>query len=194
MSHSDILKLLMPIYLDTCCDEDIELEGLHLDLAQASAEVLLTEMFPGTAEILLSRWEEIYGILVDESKPLFQRRQNLLAKINARAGLSRIHIQTALRPYVGYDVDIEEYHVPRCDDPGTLTDDERYAMDDQLIWQFTVYIDNSLLQTVGYAAADIQKIIDQVKPAHTQGILNTGIAGFFADHPDSLTDSTLLAL
>lgn len=194
MLHKDVLNLLFPCELGGDHQLDMEVEGTALDRAMASALQLRLEMFPDTTELLLERWEKVYGIIPDPAKPLFQRQQLLRAKYNARGGISRRHLQAALRPFVGYDVEIEEYHVARCDDPNTLTDDQLFALDPALIWQFRIYIDNTLLQTAGYNPADIQRIINEMKPAHTQGILDTGTAGFFCDNPDSLTDLTFLAL
>lgn len=196
MRYLDLLKLLLPhgAYSDSDTSghgKDLSVHAEGLNACQANADALFSEIFPDAADALLEDWERVYG-LSQSDKPGFQRLQTLLAIINARGGLSVPHIQAALKPFIGIDAQIEEYMVFRCDDPRCLTDYSKYGTEEDYIYQFRVFVDNGLLQTVGYNAATIQEVINRIKPAHTTGILDTGQYGFFCDDPASLTDLTLL--
>lgn len=193
----ELLKLLLPygVYSDVSEAEylkDLSVHADALELCQDNSEALLNECFPDSTDQFLSSWERVYG-LNQSDKPAFQRFQNLLAAVNARGGVSRAYIQGALRPFVGYDVEIEEYMVFRADDPRCLTDGDKYALDENYVFQFAVKIDNALITTIGYDSAAVQEAINRVKPAHTTGLLDTGSYGFFCDSVNSLTDLTLLA-
>jgi uncharacterized protein YmfQ (DUF2313 family) len=150
-------------------------------------------MFPDTTDELLTDWERVYG-LVQADLPLFQRLQNFLSAYRREPRLDVPYMKEVVRPFVGYDVEVEEYMVFRCDDPRCLTDHDKYALDEDYVFQFTVIIDNALIQTVGYDPAAVQTAMNKAKPAHTNGVLDTGSAGFFCDDPNSLTDLTLLAI
>lgn len=192
--HRNVLKLLFPIELGGDFDTDIEIEGAHLDAVQANAEILLAEIHPDTTVKLLSRWEEIYGLAVNELTPEYLRRQSLMAKINTDIGISAAALQKAIKRIIGYEPVVENYHVPRCDDPFTLTDHERFAFDDNLVYQITVNIDNGLVTEPGYSKAVVQLTINDIIPAYAIGILDTGEYGFFCDDSGSLTDLTLIAI
>ena len=168
--NKDSIKQLFPLELGGVFDEDIVIEGDHLDNAETRAGDLLTEMFPDTVDELLADWERVYG-LVQSSLPTYQRLQNLLAKVRLRPRLDRSYIQSCVFPFVGYTVEIEEYMMFRCDDPLCLTDDDEFAMDEDGLFQFTVIIDPALVETAGYNLPDIQETLDRIKPAHTQAII-----------------------
>lgn len=196
MTYLDILKLLLPhgTYSDSDTSghgKDISVHADGLSACQVNAESLLSEIFPDAADALLEDWERVYG-LTQADKPTFQRLQNLLGIINARGGLSRSHIQAALRPFTGYDADIDEFMVFRCDDHRCLTDSGMYAMDEDQIFRFFVRVDPARIQTVGYNLGMVQDVVNLIRPAHTQGIVDSGQYGFFSDDPNSLTDLTLL--
>lgn len=193
MLHKDILKLLFSFELGGEFEKDIEIEGKHLDAAQVRAEDILKEIFSDTAVDLLSAWERVYALYQSEL-PLYQRIQNLLTAVRKKNRLDIKYLQSIVYPFVGYDVEITDYMIFRCDDPRCLTDSDVYAFDNDLIWQFTIKIDNALVQTPGYNPALVQTAIDDAKPAHTRGVLDTGTYGFFCDDTNSVTDLTLLAL
>ncbi|TAN61355.1 DUF2313 domain-containing protein [bacterium] len=199
MTFYELLQLLLP---QGCYAEDAE--SLHLrdvDVTasalggvQSNADVLTEEIiFPSEASVLLSEWERVYK-LVQADKPVFQRLQNLTSAINARGSLTTKYMQEALLPFFGYNVDIIEYGAFRADDPNSLTDTSAYALDEVYMYQFTVKADNALMLTGGYNPVMVQQAINKAKPAHTRGILDTGIYGFFCDDPNSLTELTLLAI
>ena len=52
MLHKDVLEKLMPLELEGVFDDDITIEGSHLDYAEASAVTLLSEMFPHQSVVL----------------------------------------------------------------------------------------------------------------------------------------------
>lgn len=192
MSHKDVLNKLIPLDLEGDADLDLEVEGKQLDEVQARGDDLLVEMFPNTTAELLPDWEELYDLKQAE-KPDFQRSQNLLSAVNDRGGITNAVIVEAVRPFVGYDVVVEEYMVFRCDDPRSLTDSGLYAFDEDGLYTTTVYIDNALITTDGYDPAAVIVAINKVKQSHVNVVLDTGLYGFFCDDPNSLTDLTLLA-
>jgi uncharacterized protein YmfQ (DUF2313 family) len=193
VKNEDVLKLLLPIELGGSDADDRAVEGKHIDHIIELSDQLLKEMFPDDTDELLTDWERVYG-LVQADLPLFQRLQNFLSAYRREPRLDVLYIKEVVRPFVGYDVEVEEYMVFRCDDPRCLTDDDKFALEEDHVFQFTVIIDNALIQTVGYDPAAVQTAMNKAKPAHTNGVLDTGSAGFFCDDPNSLTDLTLLAI
>lgn len=196
MTYLELLKLLLPHGAYSGSDlsghgKDLSVHAGGLDGCQGNADALFGEISPDTASALLEDWERVYGLEQSE-KPVFQRLQNLLSAINARGGLSRAHIRASLRPFTGYDVDIEEFMVFRCDDPRCLTDSGMSAMEENQVFKFFVRVDPAQVKTAGYSLGMIQGMVDRIKPAHTQGIVDSGQYGFFCDDPSSLTDLTLL--
>lgn len=196
MTYLELLRLLLPhgCYSDSDLSEhlkDLTVLAGGLDGCQGNADALFGEIFPDTAATLLADWERVYG-LTQTDKPTFQRLQNLLAIINIRGGLSVPHIQAAVRPFIGCDADINEFMVFRCDDTRCLTDSGMYAMEAEQAFKFFVRVDPAKVKTAGYNLGTIQEVINRVKPAHAQGIVDSGQYGFFCDDPNSLTDLTLL--
>jgi len=199
MTYLELLQLLLPhgVYTEDAASlhaKDLAVAAASLDRGQANADYLAEdEIYPDKTDVLLAEWERVYG-LNQTDKPRFQRLQNLAAAVSAQGGLSPAHIRAALKPFVGYDVVVEDYGLLRADDPESLTDSMSFAFDEDYVYQFAVKIDNALIFTSGYSAAAIQAVIDKCKPAHTRGVLDTGVYGFFCDDPNSLTELTLLAI
>lgn len=197
-SYKELLKLLLPhgVYSDSddsTHGKDLSAHGGGLDACQGDADALVGEIFPDATSALLDDWERVYG-LEQLDKPTFQRLQNLLSMINARGGLSRAHIQAALRPFAGYDVGIDEFMVFRCDDPRCLTDSGMYAMEEDQVFKFFVRVSPAQVKTAGYSLGMTQEVVNRVKPAHTQGIVDSGQYGFFCDDLNSLTDLALIGI
>lgn len=109
MLHKDALKLLMPIYLGEISNADLDLEGKQLDQAQAQADQLLLEMFPGTAYDLLERWENTYGVPAQPGDSLQTRRNRVIQKMRELGRLDRPYF-IALAAGLGITITIEELH------------------------------------------------------------------------------------
>lgn len=92
MLHKNVLQQLLPLELAGVSDEDFALEGAVLDAANASADALLSEMFPRTCAFSLVDWELRYG-LPDTCTGILptvqQRRMAVVSKDEARPNLRR---------------------------------------------------------------------------------------------------------
>ena len=58
-NNSDTLRLLMPLDLGGIFLADAEIEGDHLDQAQAVITAMLEEMFPQSTDNMITDWERI---------------------------------------------------------------------------------------------------------------------------------------
>jgi hypothetical protein len=74
-------------------DLDLTLEAVHLDAAETSAKRLEAEMFIDTAELLLSGYEEMYGLSPAAGSTLEQRRSAVKAKARASGELRRAYFE-----------------------------------------------------------------------------------------------------
>ena len=119
--HKEVLKLLFPIELGGAFEDDLVLEGKHLDTAQARGRQLLREMFPHTALESLSDWERVLDLVPGSDEPLQSRRDKIVKKLRESGGLS-IPYFTALAESLGYQVAIEEPLPSMCD--WAFADDE----------------------------------------------------------------------
>jgi len=97
----------MPIELGGDHDADLDLDAKHLDIAQASAETLLREIFPDTAVALLADWELELGLIPGADEPLQSRRDQVVRKIRERGGLSIPYFKGLARA-LGYEIEIVE--------------------------------------------------------------------------------------
>jgi uncharacterized protein YmfQ (DUF2313 family) len=108
MNHADVLKLLFPLKdLGGVFNDDIAIEGKHLDALKTSADNLLLEAFPDTATLTLSDWERNYQIIVPAGVSIAQRQRAVVQRRRMRGGLSRRYF-VALAAAVGYTITIEE--------------------------------------------------------------------------------------
>lgn len=197
MTNLELLKLLLPfgVYSDSADSvtaKDLAVHAGGVDACQSNADALFVEISPDTTDSLLAEWERVYGL--DSESPIYQRLQSLIAAINARNGYSIPHIQAALRPFVGYDVDIEDYAYFWSEESDTSDDGsdvDYYAGDEDTVFTFTVAIDQELVTTDGFDAVAIQTMIDKIRPAHANGLLDLGGDGFYSEDDDSLSDLTL---
>ena len=106
-ANLDALRLLFPIELGGDHDADLAVDAGSLDRAQASAEVLLAEMFPNTALGLLAGWERVCGLTPGPDEPLQFRRDQVVRRLREIGGLSIAYFQ-ALAVVCGYGVTIVE--------------------------------------------------------------------------------------
>lgn len=68
------------------------------------------QLFPDTATTLLSRWERIYGIIPDESKPIDERRSYLMSKMRGQGTCTEELIKNVAESFANGEVElIEDY-------------------------------------------------------------------------------------
>lgn len=173
--NKDTLRLLFPVELGGDHDADLALDAKHLDIAQASAETLLTEMFPDTTSQLLADWERVLGITPGADDPLQYRRDRVVQKIREKGGLS-IPYFIRLAESLGSVVEIVE-PVPFMSDWG-CADDELF--DETVVYQWGLKIYNQPIYEfcADTSCADelllwfneqtvLEELFKQLKPAHT---------------------------
>jgi uncharacterized protein YmfQ (DUF2313 family) len=108
MSHKDVLLQLFPLKnLGGVHDGDATVEGASLDRVQAAIFALLAEMFPDTASVTIGDWERVCAVTPGPADPLQTRRNRVVAKLQARGGLS-IAYYVAFAAALGYTIEIEE--------------------------------------------------------------------------------------
>lgn len=175
MSLSQALQHLFPLELGGAHQADLEHDARMLGVAQASAEVLLTEMFADRSFELLLDWEQILGLTPDPEEPLQSRRDSAVRKIRERGGLSRSYF-IGLAAAMGYTVAIDE---PLPSMAGWLCASDE-LMGPDVIYQWGVKISGipSYQFRVGESSvgehllwwisqAMIEDLLRALKPAHT---------------------------
>jgi uncharacterized protein YmfQ (DUF2313 family) len=105
--HREALALLFPVELGGDHGADLDIDGASLDAAQASAEVLLAEMFPDQTSDLLTDWERVVGNVPGPNDPLQDRRDRVVMKLRQLGGLS-VGYFLGLAQTLGYTVSIVE--------------------------------------------------------------------------------------
>jgi uncharacterized protein YmfQ (DUF2313 family) len=156
MIHADTLKLLFPLELAGVFAGDIALEGAALDEAQASAELLLAEMFPDQADDLLTDWERICSITPASGSTLQARRDAVLTQIRFRAGQSRSFFIELAAAY-GWTITIIEPQPFRAGE--SRCGDRIYIPEIVFVWR--VFIPTVTVQPA------LEAILNELKPAHT---------------------------
>lgn len=180
MSHKNVLKLLFPLELGGDFEKDIELEGKHLDTAQARAEDILKEMLPDQAYELLPDWERVCGLTPGADDPLQLRRDRVIKKLRELGGLSRAY-SINLAASLGYTISIEELR-PFMAGIGRAGD-TLYIYESIWIWRVKVSGQALYYFSAGQSAAGerllwwpaqtaLEDIIKELKPAHTYVIFD----------------------
>lgn len=175
MSLEHTLNHLFPIDLGGVHQADLEHDARMLGVAQARAEVLLSEMFANQTFELLTDWERVLGLAPGIDDPLQSRRDSVVRKIRERGGMSRPYF-IALAASIGYSVEIIE-PVPSMAD-WFCVDDELFIPD--VIYQWGVVITGIPLYQfrVGESCAGelllwwdsqtmFENLLIALKPAHT---------------------------
>jgi uncharacterized protein YmfQ (DUF2313 family) len=108
LKHEDALKSLTPLPLGKDHDVALAVKGKHLDEAMALIDQLLDEMFPDTANELISDWEDLYAIVPNQDDPLPLRRDRVKAAINKTGLLGKPQL-IALAKALGHEITIENY-------------------------------------------------------------------------------------
>lgn len=175
MGHSETLRLLFPAEIVGVFDDDLLLEGKQLDMAQDSAEILLSEMYPDRAYDLLPDWERVCGLSPQADAPLQSRRDAVLRKLRERGGLSRAYF-IDLAASFGWVITIDELSAfmagwNRAGDPV-------YLEGVRWIWQINVFSGSVYSFRSGLSVAGerlawwvendvLEALFEDLKPAHT---------------------------
>ena len=108
LHNSDVIKALFPLELSGVSDDDIAIEGKHLDNEEAQIDLLVAEMFPDSSVVLLTWWERVFGINPEIGETLQQRQNAVVQAVRAKGGLS-IPYLISLAGALGYTITIDEY-------------------------------------------------------------------------------------
>lgn len=177
MLHRDALQLLMPIDLGGEAPRDLETEGRHLDVAQASAEQLIREMFADSAADIVA-WERVLAIAPASDATRTERVNEILYRLRTLGRLDRQYF-IGIAATVGYEITITELH-PLMAGWGEAGH-EVMSQEVWWIWQVTIADGFTQYARAGRAAAGdplewyrddrhLKEIFEDLKPAHTMVI------------------------
>lgn len=186
--YARMLKALLPSGKVWRLEQGGELSNLFLgcgdELERVDGRVaeLLAESDPRTADELLADFERVLGLESDGTTP--QRRLRVVAALLRRPRFRPVDFQTALAPL--YDVDPEDVTVIE------RTAAEAASMGDpREIYRFFITCAAPGPDAVGFA--EVQEVIDLMKPSHTLGQVITSL-NFLCDDPNSLCDADTLGV
>ncbi|MFP7326964.1 YmfQ family protein [Serratia marcescens] len=183
--YAELLGLLLPpksYSLDgKQLSAELLAEGNCLARAEIKSDEVLNGITPFFAVSLLSDWERVLAISVDSSMTIQQRRQQVLAKINATGGLSRKYFIN-LAKSLGYNITIDEPEPFRA---GINRAGDRLWVP-EIIWVWIVNIDDAQVPVYRFRSGSsvagerlmtfgqnlIDNIFQDLKPAHTQVVFN----------------------
>jgi uncharacterized protein YmfQ (DUF2313 family) len=163
---------------------ELRAEGNALAAVERKGKDVLNAITPFNAPAsLLADYERLYQLSVSGSMTLQQRRQQVLAAMNATGGLSRAYFIN-LAKSLGYDITISE---PGAFRAGIGRAGERIWTPD-IIWVWIVNISGQQVPVYRFRAGSslagerltsfgenlIEKIFQDLKPAHTQVVFNYG--------------------
>jgi len=151
-------------------------EGNSLAQAENKSNEVLDGVTPLLAVSLLSDWGRVLDISPSSGMTVQQRRQQVLARINATGGLSRAYFIN-LAKSLGYDITIDE---PQPFRAGVSRAGERLYVED-IIWVWIVNILNVNAQIYRFRAGSsvsgerlmtfggdvLEPMFNDLKPAHT---------------------------
>lgn len=170
------MPVLSLLDLGSLFQQDLDIEGQHLDLAQVSATKLLSEMFPLEAELLLSDWERVFSISPDPSSTLDERRFAVLSHDRATGGLTLSYYEELARGLgfrIGTHVTVGDPHlrISEADYPAFRADYGRADIDavfDQLSGssQYTWRVFGTSVSS----NLSLQVLFNRLKPAWTEVI------------------------
>ncbi len=175
MPHKDVLKLLFPIPLEGNFDEDSEIEGSHLDAAQARADDLLQEIFPDQTYEQLCCWERVCGLVPGADDTLQMRRNAVIGKLRELGGLSKAYF-IQLAASIGYAITIEELHPFMAGI--SYVGDTLYVEESIFVWRVNVADQALYYFRAGESSAGesllwwpdqsvLENLLNELKPAHT---------------------------
>ncbi|WP_337102316.1 YmfQ family protein [Paenibacillus sp. YIM B09110] len=93
----------IPIATNVIDREAAEIAKLNADIYD-----VLAQMFIETATWGLSRWERIFGVTVDEAKPIEQRRAVIKSKLRGVGTVTPALIESVAEAYANGDVTVTE--------------------------------------------------------------------------------------
>lgn len=174
MLHSTALKLLIPLSLGGQHDQDISIEGDHLDRAGARDTKLLAELFANSSYEQLEAWERNYATAPFYDDPLLVRQNKVVQKMSELSRLDRAYF-VQIAAALGYVVVLEELHpfMPGWSGAG----DE--VGDDESDWCWRIYYtetdayvfragESVVGECLSYSLAGIlQQILNDLKPSDT---------------------------
>ncbi|MCX8962127.1 DUF2313 domain-containing protein [Erwinia psidii] len=160
---------------------ELRSEGNTLALAELKSDEILTGITPIFVTSLLTDWERVLGLTSDGSMTLLQRRQQVIAAINATGGLSRRYF-IGLAQALGYDITIDEPEPFRA---GKNRAGDRIWIP-EIIFVWIVNISEGTVPVYRFRAGSsvaserllsfgtnlIENLFKDLKPAHTQVIFN----------------------
>lgn len=183
--YAELLGLLLPPKSYSLDGKQLKAEllaeGNCLARVEIKSDDVLNGITPFFAVSLLSDWERVLALNVDNSMTLQQRRQQVLAKINATGGLSRKYFIN-LAKSLGYNITIDEPEPFRA---GVGRAGDRIWIP-EIIWVWIVNIDDAQVPVYRFRAGSslagerlmtfgqnmIENIFQDLKPAHTQVVFN----------------------
>jgi len=156
-NNSDTLRLLMPLDLGGIFLADAEIEGDHLDQAQAVITAMLEEMFPQSTDNMITDWERICAITPAPGVDLATRQGQVIQALRSTGGLSRSYF-ISLAAALGHVVEIEEL-IPTMADWACVGDE---LVGDDIVYQWGVNFATQI-EPVPY----LEALFNRLKPAHT---------------------------
>lgn len=180
-SHTELLKRLLPPGAydlnGPVLSAELTAEGNALDIAQASADQMLREMHPQTAQALLPEWESEYGITSVANSiqlSLEQRRVQVYTKKTMKGGQSRPWFIKAAERFGFNGATITEFKNATCN---SNCNSALYSESDLSVWrmnmplvggQFSATCNSNCNSALGSAGTDaVESYIKQFKPADT---------------------------
>lgn len=183
MSHSDVLKLLIPLEVSGDYAADLALEGKVLDAGQTSADILLDETLPTTAYALLVEWEKLTATSPETGEPLISRRARVTRKLQELGDIKKPYF-VGLALTLGYQIYIQEY-LPTMADWAEAGDELIVPDDERILFIWNVHIFNQSVYhfhagqsaagerlTWWKPAAELESVMDELRPAHVHLIFS----------------------
>ena len=150
-NHQDVLKALLPsgAYDPNATNLNAELfaEGNALDFCMATANLLLAEMDPSTAQLSLYDWERNYGLpdqCVTVAQTIEQRKAAVTSKANSLGGQTPTYF-IFVAESMGYSsVTITEFNVLTCNGNcnGAI-----YSPNALFVWQMNLPLTSGVFQS-----------------------------------------------
>lgn len=155
--------------------------GASIADTQAALNLLRSQAFVDSATYLLTELEETYGLPASPELSTADRQARLTTKVRASVAGTPQSILAAVQPL------IEPFY------PGaTIVENQARACtaDPRAVFRWALVVPGYVM-TIPLDPL-VELAIEQMKPAHTQGLITNQI-GFLTDDPDSLTDLTLIS-
>jgi hypothetical protein len=104
------LKQELPRFYGNIRDfqELLTVEAEHLAALDNSMDDLVNQLFIDTATWGLSRWEKIFGIRIDETKPFDQRRSVLKSKVRGAGVTTKALVKEVTESWYNGEVEVIE--------------------------------------------------------------------------------------